>query len=67
MTAKNITPPVNYFDEYELAEALSLSVATIRVRARWRPWLLPQRALLYDHNLLRWRQDVVATWLLGRI
>jgi len=56
-----------YLDAYELAELLGLSVRTIIVRARHRPWLLPSRAELYDQELFRWRSDVVETWVaMGR-
>ncbi|WP_054933204.1 hypothetical protein [Paraburkholderia caribensis] len=54
---------IKYLDALELAELLGLSVRTIILRARHRPWLLPPRAIVYNRELLRWRQDVVQTWL----
>lgn len=55
--------PRTYLDAYELAEALDVSVRTIRLRARLRPWLLPARAELFNREMLRWRHDVVEAWL----
>ncbi|MFL9898963.1 hypothetical protein PQR71_12500 [Paraburkholderia fungorum] len=52
-----------YLDATNLAAILGLSVHTVILRARHRPWLLPPRAVLYDRELLRWRQDVVTQWL----
>lgn len=52
-----------YLDAYKLAELLGLSVRTIILRARHRPWLLRPRAELYERGLLRWRHDVVDAWL----
>jgi hypothetical protein len=56
------SPPYHYLDVNDLAELLGVSLHTVTLRARHRPWLLPPRAELYDHELLRWRQDVVANW-----
>jgi hypothetical protein len=53
-----------YLDATDLADILGLSARTIILRARHRPWLLPPRAELFDRELLRWRQDVVARWIL---
>ncbi|KAA1014867.1 hypothetical protein FVF58_02775 [Paraburkholderia panacisoli] len=52
-----------YLDPYELAELLKLSPRAIILRAKNRPWLLPPRAELRDRELLRWRVDVVNTWV----
>lgn len=52
----------HYLDRTELADLLGISVRTITLRAKHRPWLLPPRAELYDRELLRWRQDVVTRW-----
>ena len=54
-----------YLDPSELAGLLGLSVRTIILRAKHRPWLLPPRAELYERGLLRWRQDIVEAWLCG--
>jgi predicted DNA-binding transcriptional regulator AlpA len=53
----------HYLDANELADILGLSLRTITLRARRRPWLLPPHAELRDRKLLRWRQDVVTSWL----
>jgi hypothetical protein len=55
--------PAVYLDATDLADILGLSLRTIILRARHRPWLLPPRAELLDRELLRWRQDVVESWL----
>jgi hypothetical protein len=55
--------PYRYFDTNELADILGLSLRTITMRAKHRPWLLPPRAELFDRELLRWRQDIVEAWL----
>lgn len=52
-----------YLDPFELAQLLGESVRAVRLRARHRPWLLPPRAGLYDRELLRWRHDVVDSWI----
>lgn len=52
-----------YLDAIDLAATLGLSLRTITLRARHRPWLLPPRAEPYDRELLRWRQDIVLKWL----
>lgn len=57
-------PPQVKLDAQGLADILGLSVRTITLRARYRPWLLPPRAELFDRELLRWRQEVVARWIL---
>lgn len=56
-------PRFRYLEPSELAELLGLSLRTIILRARHRPWLLPPRAVVYNRELLRWRQDIVALWL----
>lgn len=63
MTPTSCPSNVRYLDPTELAEVLGLSVRTIILRAKHRPWLLPPRAELYERELLRWRQDIVALWL----
>lgn len=55
-----------YLDACELAELLGVSVRTITLWAGHRPWRLPPRAQLYEHELLRWRQDVAYAWLRER-
>ncbi|CAM2192043.1 DNA-binding protein [Paraburkholderia kururiensis] len=55
-----------YLDAYELAELLGVSVRTIVLRAKHRPWLLPPRAQLSEYELLRWRRDVAHAWLRER-
>lgn len=63
MTSSQVPPAFRrYLDPAELAEMLDLSVTTIVLRARCRPWLLPPRAELFDRELLRWRQDIVEAW-----
>jgi hypothetical protein len=57
------SPQYHYLDATDLADILGLSLRTITVRAKHRPWLLPPRAELRDRELLRWRQDVVSSWL----
>jgi len=57
------SPQYRYLDAKELADILGLSLRTITLRAKHRPWLLPARAELYDRELLRWRQDIVEAWL----
>jgi hypothetical protein len=52
-----------YLDSRELTQVLGVSVRTTLLRARHRPWLLSTRVLLSVHKLLRWRQDVVTSWL----
>lgn len=63
MTSINPQQHFRYIDASELAAILGLSLRTITLRAKHRPWLLPPRVELYDCELLRWRQDVVAKWL----
>ena len=63
MTSASAPPPHRYLDATDLADILGLSVRTITLRARHRPWLLPPLAALRDRELLRWRQDVVDSWL----
>lgn len=63
MTSTPLNQPFRYLDAYDLAQMLDVSVRTIVVRAKRRPWLLPARATVYDHELFRWRQDVVESWL----
>jgi hypothetical protein len=63
MTSTEHSPIHTYLDACDLAELLGLSLHTITLRAKHRPWLLPARAELYDRELLRWRQDVVMQWL----
>lgn len=65
MTSTPAIQTNRYLDATDLADILGLSVRTITLRARHRPWLLPPRAELYDRELLRWRQDVVDGWLGG--
>ena len=55
--------PNSYLDALELAELLGVSVQSVILRVRRRPWLLPPRAVLYERQLLRWRHDVVEAWL----
>jgi hypothetical protein len=55
----------SYLDVQELATLLRLSTRTVRMRVKYRPWLLPPRAKLRDLELLRWRQDVVIRWLMA--
>ena len=62
MNAPDLQPAV-YLDATDLTDVLGLSPRTITVRAKRRPWLLPPRAELRDRELLRWRQDVVESWL----
>jgi hypothetical protein len=66
MTSTEYSPAQTYLDTCDLAELLGLSVRTVRLRAKHRPWLLPPRAELYDRELVRWRQDVVERWLIAR-
>jgi predicted DNA-binding transcriptional regulator AlpA len=63
MKSASTSTPYRYLDASELADLLGLSLRTIILRARHRPWLLPPRAVLSDRELLRWRQDVVEAWL----
>jgi predicted DNA-binding transcriptional regulator AlpA len=63
MTPANAQLNYRYLDSTELAHILGLSMRTIILRAKHRPWLLPPRANLYDRDLLRWRQDIVEAWL----
>jgi hypothetical protein len=63
MKSAATSTPYRYLDASEFAAILDLSVRTVILRARHRPWLLPPRAILYDRELLRWRQDVVMQWL----
>lgn len=60
-TVQSRTPM--YLDPAELSDMLGLSLRTVVMRAKHRPWLLPPRAELRDMELLRWRQDVVALWV----
>jgi predicted DNA-binding transcriptional regulator AlpA len=61
------SPQTNqYLDPTELAVLLGLSEPAVVLRAKRRPWLLPPRAELYDRELLRWRSDLVQTWLQNR-
>lgn len=55
----------HYLDAIELADVLGISLRAVVFRARHRPWLLPPRAQLYDRELLRWRADVVDSWMTG--
>jgi hypothetical protein len=63
MKSTSASPPLRYIDATELAALLGLTLRTITLRAKHRPWLLPPRAELYDRELLRWRQDIVLKWL----
>jgi len=54
-----------YLHPFELAELLGVSLRTVILRARHRPWLLPPCAEFYDRELLRWRRDIVHRWLSG--
>ncbi len=63
MKSASASPPYRYLDAIELADILGLSLRTITLRAKHRPWLLPPRAELRDRELLRWRQDTVDLWL----
>ena len=63
MTSIKHSTTHTYLDAADLAELLGQSLRTITLRAKHRPWLLPPRAQLRDQELLRWRQDVVDTWL----
>ena len=63
MKSASASPAFHYLDTIELADILGLSLRTITLRAKHRPWLLPPRAELRDRKLLRWRQDVVEAWL----
>lgn len=65
-TSTATTAPARYLDASELADFLGLSLRTVTLQAKHRPWLLPPRAELYDRELLRWRQDVVQRWLVSR-
>jgi hypothetical protein len=62
MNAPTLQPTV-YLDATDLADILGISPRTITLRAKRRPWLLPPRATVYDHELFRWRQDIVESWL----
>jgi hypothetical protein len=64
MTSRLNNQTFSYLDANDLAAILGLSPHTVTLRARHRPWLLPPRAILYDRELFRWRQDVVAKWLI---
>jgi hypothetical protein len=57
------SPIPSYLDPQQLGDLLKLSERTVILRAKHRPWLLPPRAQLFDHELLRWRRDVAALWL----
>jgi predicted DNA-binding transcriptional regulator AlpA len=63
MTSIELSSSHAYLDAHELADLLGLSVHTISLRAKRRPWLLPPRAELRDRDLLRWRVDAVNTWV----
>lgn len=68
LPTRKMTPPQNfvpfeYLGPFELAQCLGVSIQTVRLRARNRPWLLPPRAALFDRELLRWRKDVIDEWL----
>jgi hypothetical protein len=63
MKSALVSSPSHYLDASELADLLGLSLRTIILRAKHRPWLLPPRAAVYDRELFRWRQDVVESWL----
>jgi hypothetical protein len=63
MTSATAFPPYHYLDASELGDILGLSLRTVILRARYRPWLLPPLAELYDRELLRWRHDIVLKWL----
>ena len=63
MTSRPNIQTFNFLDSYDLAQLLGISVRTIVLRARHRPWLLPPRAIVYDDELFRWRQDIVESWL----
>jgi hypothetical protein len=63
MTSAPDCPSYHYLDATDLADILGISPRTITLRAKRRPWLLPPRATVYDHDLFRWRQDVVESWL----
>jgi hypothetical protein len=63
MSSNCASSPDHYLDAIELADILGLPLRTVITRARHRPWLLPPRAILYDRELFRWRQDVVEAWL----
>jgi hypothetical protein len=65
MNVRDPLPPVE-LDAQGLADMLGLSSRTIVLRAKYRPWSLPPRAVLHDHEILRWRQDGVTAWLAWR-
>ncbi|MDR8397132.1 MULTISPECIES: hypothetical protein [Paraburkholderia] len=54
--------PAVYLDATDLADILGLSLRTIILRARHRPWLLPPRAELLDREPVRWRPNVLMQW-----
>jgi predicted DNA-binding transcriptional regulator AlpA len=66
MNSTQSKPAHSYLDALELAELLGISVQAVFNRVRRQPWLLPPRAVLYDQQLLRWRQDIVERWLVTR-
>lgn len=63
MTSRPNNQTFSFLDAYDLAQLLGVSLRTITMRAKHRPWLLPSRATVYDDELFRWRQDVVESWL----
>lgn len=63
MTSIESFPTCAYIDATELGAMLGVSMRTVVLRAKHRPWLLPPRAELFDRELLRWRQDAIALWL----
>jgi hypothetical protein len=63
MTSPTNNAPPEYLDPLELAQLTGESVWTVRLRTKHGPRLLPPRALLFDHELLRWRKDVVNLWM----
>ncbi|ANB73671.1 hypothetical protein AYM40_15880 [Paraburkholderia phytofirmans OLGA172] len=66
-TSAHLLQGRSYLDANELADILGLSLRTITLRAKHRPWLLPPRAVLSDRELLRWRQDVAVRWILENL
>lgn len=54
-----------HLDAIDLADTLGISLRAVVFRARHRPSRLPPCAQLYDRELLRWRADVVGSWVTG--
>lgn len=63
MTSNQNALAHRYLDAQELAHTLGISERAVVLRATHRPWLLPPRAEFFERALLRWRLDVVESWI----